>query len=545
MKLQRRDFLKMGALAAAMPKSLAFGSGNTSTDDAAFADDATLLNVGVKKQLFFDNLLIESVQDVTREFHQPRKVAENPLLVKDKPWEHILYARTSSSRVIRDPKDNLFKAWYTDWWLTNEQVRGGLSWPLCRNEYAYSEDGYHWVKPKLGIFKENGEDTNIYAGDEKTGTINVRDVILDPFEKDESRRFKTIYLQAPIDRTGEGHFEKSHFYIASSSDGIHWKNFDETPTFGKLGSQLNDVVVLNYDLDSKLYILNTRHRRMYNVVFNPRLPQTNSFFPPYNPGNFALLNKRRIFQTESSDLIHWGEPRLLVGTDEQDNLDDNLYGMSQYRIGDTWIGFLNLLHGVSDMMDVQLTYSLDGRRWRRLRTPWLTTGPEGSWDGLMAEFCAEPVVMGDELWFYYNGNGYGRHDWFSEWYREGVDVPYKDVNKVGYFLGLAKLRLDGFCSLNAGPVRLGVLALRPLYSTGSGVVINAECGKDGFIEAEVMNEKDEVIPGYSRKDFDRFTGSSTKHQLSWRGHKDIPQSPFRRVIFYMREAKLYTFNFSA
>ena len=57
MKLQRRDFLKMGALAAAMPKSLAFGSGNTSTDDAAFADDATLLNVGVKKQLFFDNLL--------------------------------------------------------------------------------------------------------------------------------------------------------------------------------------------------------------------------------------------------------------------------------------------------------------------------------------------------------------------------------------------------------------------------------------------------------------------------------------------------------
>ena len=545
MKLQRRDFLKMGALAAAMPKGLAFGSGNTSTDDAAFADDATLLNVGVKKQLFFDNLLIESVQDVTREFHQPRKVAENPLLVKDKPWEHILYARTSSSRVIRDPKDNLFKAWYTDWWLTNEQVRGGLSWPLCRNEYAYSEDGYHWVKPKLGIFKENGEDTNIYAGDEKTGTINVRDVILDPFEKDESRRFKTIYLQAPIDRTGEGHFEKSHFYIASSSDGIHWKNFDETPTFGKLGSQLNDVVVLNYDLDSKLYILNTRHRRMYNVVFNPRLPQTNSFFPPYNPGNFALLNKRRIFQTESSDLIHWGEPRLLVGTDEQDNLDDNLYGMSQYRIGDTWIGFLNLLHGVSDMMDVQLTYSLDGRRWRRLRTPWLTTGPEGSWDGLMAEFCAEPIVMGDELWFYYNGNGYGRHDWFSEWYREGVDVPYKDVNKVGYFLGLAKLRLDGFCSLNAGPVRLGVLALRPLYSTGSGVVINAECGKDGFIEAEVMNEKDEVIPGYSRKDFDRFTGSSTKHQLSWRGHKDIPQSPFRRVIFYMRDAKLYSFNFSA
>ncbi|HSS98761.1 MAG TPA: hypothetical protein VLK33_17120, partial [Terriglobales bacterium] len=101
MKLQRRDFIKLGAMAAAMPANLAFGSGNTSTEDAAFADDATLLNVGVKKQLFFDNLLVESVQDVTREFHQPRKEAQNPLLVKDKPWEHIVYARTSSDRVLR------------------------------------------------------------------------------------------------------------------------------------------------------------------------------------------------------------------------------------------------------------------------------------------------------------------------------------------------------------------------------------------------------------------------------------------------------------
>ena len=325
--------------------------------------------------------------------------------------------------------------------------------------------------------------------------------------------------------TGEGHFDKSHFFIASSSDGIHWKNFDETPSFGKAGIATER---------RRCPELRSRQQTVHpEYTASPTCTTWFSTLACHKPIAFSrhtapeilpCLNKRRIFQTESSDLIHWGEPRLLVGTDEQDNLDDNLYGMSQYRIGDTWIGFLNLLHGVSDMMDVQLTYSLDGRRWRRLRTPWLTTGPEGSWDGLMAEFCVEPIVMGDELWFYYNGNGYGRHDWFSEWYREGVDVPYKDVNKVGYFLGLAKLRLDGFCSLNAGPVRLGVLALRPLYSTGSGVVINAECGKDGFIEAEVMNEKDEVIPGYSRKDFDRFTGSSTKHQLSWRGHKDIPAS---------------------
>src|SRR5262245_49439590 len=61
MKLGRRGFLKSAALLTV-----------TGTPVAGFADsctdDATLLNVGLKKQLLFDNLLVESVQDVTREF---------------------------------------------------------------------------------------------------------------------------------------------------------------------------------------------------------------------------------------------------------------------------------------------------------------------------------------------------------------------------------------------------------------------------------------------------------------------------------------------
>src|SRR5262250_3362550 len=96
--LRRRGFLKSAALLAvpAIP-TLEFASTCT--------DDATLLNLGLKKQLFFDNLLVESVQDITREFHQPRKYEGNPLIVKDKPWEHVLLVRTASYRVLRDPKD--------------------------------------------------------------------------------------------------------------------------------------------------------------------------------------------------------------------------------------------------------------------------------------------------------------------------------------------------------------------------------------------------------------------------------------------------------
>jgi hypothetical protein len=537
MSMKRRDFLKSAALLA-FPAMPTVGFAGTCTDDA------TLLNLGLKKQLFFDNLLVESVQDITREFHQPRKYEGNPLIVKDKPWEHVLLFRTSAYRVLQDPKDKLFKCWYADEGFTNEIIRdfkGYSSGPLYRDLYAYSEDGLHWVKPKLGIYRENGEDTNILWGDQKSGGSGSRYVIIDPFESDESKRFKTIYYHAPAENYQHGQIE-----VAYSADGLHWKRYDELPSFGEFGPHLGDVTILSYDLDSKLYILNTRHPQQGSVAANPRFPKTKSFFPPTFPRDFAKLNKRRIFQSESKDFVHWSEPALLLAPDEEDNLDDYLYGMVQYRVGDTRVGLLDVLHSVANVLEVQLAYSLDGRCWKRTRKPWLTAGPAGNWDQIMVEIASHPLEVGDELWFYYGGSGFIHHDWYTFGIAEGLDVPEgRDVSKGGFFLGLAKLRLDGFCSLNAGAVREGILITRPLASPGTGVVINAECGPGGYIDVEVFNQADEVLPGYSRKDFDRFTGNKVRHALSWQSRTKVPEQPFRRLIFYMRNAKLYSLNFSA
>lgn len=258
------------------------------------------------------------------------------------------------------------------------------------------------------------------------------------------------------------------------------------------------------------------------------------------------MNKRRIYQCESSDFIHWSNPVLILAADEDDNLDDALYGMAQHRIGDTRVGLLDVLHSVPDVMDIQLTYSLDGRCWKRVRKPWLTTGPAGSWDQIMVETANHPLEVGDELWMYYGGSGWGHHDWYTFGFHEALDVPEAhDVTKVGFFLGLAKLRLDGFCSLNAGTVREGILITRQLNSSGTGIVVNAECGQGGYIDVEVFNQSDEVLRGYGRKDFDRFTGNAVRHQLSWQSQTKVPPEPYRRLVFYMRNAKLYSFRISA
>ena len=59
------------------------------------------------------------------------------------------------------------------------------------------------------------------------------------------------------------------------------------------------------------------------------------------------------------------------------------------------------------------------------------------------------------------------------------------------------------------------------------------------------NQADEVLPGYSRKDCDHFTGNSVRHQLSWKSRAKVQPEGFRRLIFYMRNAKLYSLQFSA
>ena len=64
--------------------------------------DATMLNIGREKQLFLDDLIIESVENVCRTWHQAVKAQESPVLVKDQAWEAMVYFTFNGSQVTRE-----------------------------------------------------------------------------------------------------------------------------------------------------------------------------------------------------------------------------------------------------------------------------------------------------------------------------------------------------------------------------------------------------------------------------------------------------------
>jgi hypothetical protein len=513
------------------------------------AFDSTQLVIGTQTQYFFDDLLIETVENVRRTFHLPQKVGTEPVLRKDKPWEHMLDISCNSWMAVWDPKDKLFKAWYTDW----ERVRfkaGEMPTGGCyRILYAYSEDGVHWTKPALGIEMIDGHSTNVVLGGNGYAAYNLG-LMIDPFQADESRRFKglcTYYKEGTdCDRS---------VYV-TSANGIHWTVEPDVPQFGECGERLDDVTLLSYDPWGRIYVASVRHYDMYAVSRNNKTPSIKGFTPPYYPQDWARQNKRRVFQCESADFVHWSHPHVALSPEDgQDDLDATFYGLCQVRLGGIRLGFLNIMNYVHNDMLVRLVYTRDGHNWAHLnsRRPWLAPRGPGFWDAYMNTATSPPIRVGDEL-YVFHGGAKNHHDWHYTGEREGLDVPEaRDFSQVEYCLGLAKMRFDGYCSLEAGPARDGIFVTRPLISTGSRLEINAACAAGGSIAAEVVDYNDDVVPGFGKEQCDIFGGDSVAHTMTWRGQDQIPvgsteraeslepeRGRIRKLRFYMRKAHLYS-----
>ena len=422
--------------------------------------------------------------------------------------------------------------------------------------YAESDDGLTWTNPELGLVKEDGNRTNIVLGGrEGLEQVHSCHVIEDPHPDDDSRRYRALFSHYPP--------YAGQMRVASSPDGIQWTTDPELPLFGALGARLGDVCTLHYDHYSRSFVVVTRHWFQTAPALNPRNPVGPTNPGPRYPHDFAKQNRRRIWQAESPDMIHWSQPYLLLRPDdeEEDNIDDGFYGMTQYEVGSQFVGFLNVLHRVDNTMDVQLVASRDRKRWRRLgkRRPWLETGEAGSWDQGMVTVCSPPIEDGDDLLIYYGGCA-NHHDYWMWGPREGMEHPeISDPSLVSFGLGRLRMRKDGFVSFDAGPHREGLLVTRPLLSEGGALEFNGRCHPGGYIKVEVVDQGHELLPGRSREECDVFTGDATAHRVTWRGDATVPaarpefggdtvfpwktEKPFRKIRFFMRNAELYSLRF--
>ena len=521
--------------------------------------DSVWLHVGTRRQFFFDDLMLEQVQDVTRRYHHPTRKAAKPMIKADQPWEHVTYFTYNAWNVIYDIEVDLFKCFYEDWtidapqksptWISDTDGKfcvdfhGRFPSRLC---YAQSKDGLQWEKPPLGRVYENGRNTNIVIGGEQVGTAHSTYVLHDTTDPDKQKRFKAIFehrrLSGGNDMAGEGHYR-----VAYSPDGIDWDITDRPIRFGHCGDVLGDVATLIRHPETQFYWANTRHFRMCSsTIQDRRKPVQPSWICPTPLHRRAQQNLRRIFRMESVDLFNWTTPQPMLAPDnEWDNIDDAFYGMEQFQIGEDWLGFLNVFHMADNTMDVQLVYSRDGQQFSRVQPgrPWHSTGQEGQWDQHMVNITSKPFVVGEEHYVYYGG-ARNHHDWWIVGANEGLDVPEAhDMNLVDYGLGLATIKRDRFVSIGAAEAREGVVVTPAVFSNGRRLVVNVLVHNGGSLRVAVADGHDNVFDGFTREDCHPLTGDFIAETVRWKQGAILPIGDVKKLHFYLKHADLFSFEF--
>jgi len=448
-----------------------------------------VIPIDTGRQLFIDHFLIEST-NLRRNFHRPEYYPLNPVLKAEKRWEfveNVGKAMVFSDGVFYDPKDNLFKIWYS-----------GVDATL----HATSHDGVHWEKPALDV----RAGTNVVL----PGARDASTVWLDLDEPDAAKRFKLLVAR--------GHMKP--FDLHYSADGIHWgepvsksapwsdrSTFYRDPFLGKWVMSLRD----------------------HDGTMNDPSPA---------PDYLGRMRKFLAVDDLATGITQWNESIPWVGADRLDgrridiNARPQLYQLDAFPYESVMVGLFTIWQGQFANREkpnqVSVGFTRDGFHWDRSWRGVFLGHDEtpGAWNFSNVQSAGGGcLVVGDRLYFYASG-------------RAG-DPNIRTSGSTT--TGLATLRRDGFASMDATGMQ-GTLTTRPVRYSGKHLFVNVD-SLAGELLVELLDEKGNAIPGFTKADALPVRADNTLQQVEWKSGADISRFAKKpiRFRFHLREGSLYSF----
>ena len=472
------------------------------------------LNVPLgQRQLVMHRSVMEDYYDCRRTVHPVQKHPDNPLIRAEEPWEGI--GATGNGTVIFDQELGKFRLYSQTW---NYPESGQKEDRDFRGILYESDDGFHWERPNLGQVDFQGSRENNLLHFIPEFNVGVVSVFQLPGSHRHLGRFGAV-IAGGYRRPSPSQIRKNIYqFLAFSDDGYIWKvPEDRNPLFsGRCDCQ-------------------------QPIVWNPE----RKVFMYYRRATVNAQEIRRIAYTESSDLVSWTQPRLIIGPDELDTI--YLYGMPVSRYQNIYLGLLQNLYAHADyenisppkssQIDIHLAWSPDGFSWERHpeRPVFIPTGPlrrgVADWGQIFA--MSNIIDVGDRVHIYYCG----------------LDGLHTSVAvEKGRYICLATLRRDGFVSLDTP--REGWALTAPLRCPGGKLHINAGTAGDGLIQVAVREGQGirdgEWPEEWSLDHATDFVGDSIDHEVNWKGQGDLSawKDKTIRLEFRMIRSQLYSFWFA-
>ncbi len=480
---------------------------------AAESPDKSVVDIGSRRELFVDEVLVERLEG------QARRVLQHPtpreiVLVCDKPWEGNGLGYIT---VMQD--GDRYRMYYR-----GGDYRYGLEATHPQTYcYAESKDGIHWRRPKIGLIEFAGsKDNNIVISEDQFGGI--------------AHNFSPFLDRRPGVPAGE-RFKAiggAPLHLLVSADGIQWKKSQDAP------------VITEGAFDSQNLVFWDAYRNTYRAYHR------------------EFRDGRDIMTETSDDLVKWTKPIFLNYSPSRGGQLYTNQINPYHRAPHILLGFPTRYEDRGRSPSMRYLPQFDYRQQRSaasLREGTAVT--EGlfmaSRDGLNFEVWQEafirPGLRTKDSWFY--GDNYQNlglvetrsvvaddaPDELSMYLNEGTLQNGKPAKLRRY-----TLRMDGFVAVNA-PMSGGRLSTKPLRFSGKRMSINYSSSARGGIRIEIQNEKGQPLPGFAMEDCPWIYGDSLDRPVEWirddRVESDVTSLSGRpiKLVFELRDADLFSFQF--
>ena len=355
---------------------------------------------------------------------------------------------------------------------------------------ATSKDGVRWERPNLDVSPGENRVLPYQKGWELSGFS----VALDQLTKDPAQRFKMLAYHRYHNRfPGDKGEENPPAKMYVSADGIHWGEPQMVKCF------TGDNVSMFLDPFRDYWVFSTRNRAP--SVLRPGAMGSNG----------KPVTVRARFRFDGPDFIKtgltangaklWLKPDADDKADPEFKIDPELYKFGAVAYESIMLGAVGMFYGPQNdvakelkrpkIIDIQLAYSRDGVNFPR-----------------PSREDAEYVMAGGSV-------------------------------------GLAKLRRDGFASMDADAGG-GILTTSPVTFSGKFPFVNV-AAKDGELRAEILDSDGKVIAPFSKENSIAISTDGTKQRLTWKGMDDLSALIGKpvRFRFHLTNAQLYAFWVSA
>jgi hypothetical protein len=449
---------------------------------------------------FFDDFWLDVRKNVKRNWYSPALVGQL--------GRHGIYPSAAWC-----PEAGVYRLWYE---VMPDFARDGRRFVAL----AESDDGMRWRDADVPRVTEPA-DAKRFPGVVLTGGtdgIHGTGVFRDPFDQDPARLYKACTIGGPVSYQPRSPSERN-LVLCTSPDGVHW---DYDPA----------RVVYPFTSDT------------YNcLLYNPVVGRYQLMFRASNVD-------RRIALAQSSDLVSWSRPSIVIHpdagyTDESEMVQ--LYAMWAGWVDGMFLGELWRFHTEAGdetypkmvgYMDTELVYSYNGTNWMHTSRRPLVSRPE------------PPAYGNTQLAFSGMFETRERDAWILvACASRGIHASSKENKRLQELLGgrlldvcFYRIRRDGLCGLECCG-RKGVIGTKPFELLAGDLTFNVNA-PFGWVRFAVTDAEARPYPGFSYDDCVPFTGDGMEVAPAWKG-RSLAELAGKRVRLWAELNTAVVYSLSA